>query len=139
MGADQAIEPGRQFDPLHLQRQRVAMSVGDQRHALAGAAQGGEKEVGVRAQCDQVGHLALEVADRQLEFAAPEIRAVPVELAGVLMEQRQQLGIGQCAADTVVLGIALRQVLHPEVIIEVQVEQGAVHVEQHGVDLGPGQ
>ncbi|MCY1558575.1 hypothetical protein D9M68_955230 [compost metagenome] len=86
-----------------------------------------------------MGHLALEFTDRQVQLAAPEVRAVPVELAGMRMEQRQQLGIGQRAADAVQLGIALRQVLQPEVVVEVQVEQGAVHVQQDSVDLAPGQ
>ncbi len=54
-------------------------------------------------------------------------------------EQRQQLGIGGRAADAVQFGIALRQVFQPEMIVEMQVEQGAVHVEQNGIDVGPGQ
>ncbi|MNP19430.1 hypothetical protein D3C76_1119560 [compost metagenome] len=139
VGADQALEERRQFDPLQLQRQRVAVGVGDQHGALAGQAQGGEEVVGVRAQGDQVRHLALEVAHRQLQLAAPEVQAVPAELAGMVAEQRFQLGVGQSAADAVVLGVALRQVLQPEVVVEMQVEQGAVHVEQDGIDLGPGQ
>ena len=35
------------------------------------------------------------------------------------------------------LGIAPRQVFLPEVIIEVQVEERAIHVQQHGFDLPP--
>jgi hypothetical protein len=38
-----------------------------------------------------------------------------------------------------VLGVALRQVGEPEVVVEVQVEQRAVHVQQDGVDLVPEQ
>ena len=57
----------------------------------------------------------------------------------MLAEQRQQLGFGQFKADPVVLGIALGQVFEPEVVVEVQVEQGAVHIQQHGVDGVPGQ
>src|SRR5574344_2098328 len=36
-------------------------------------------------------------------------------------------------------GMALVQVVEPEKIVEVQIEQGAVHVQQYGVDLRPGQ
>ncbi len=57
----------------------------------------------------------------------------------MLAKQRQQLGLGQRQADAMVLGVALRQVGEPEVVVEVQVEQGAVHVQQDGVDLVPGQ
>ncbi len=139
VGADQSVEIGRQFDPFQLQRQRVAVRVGEQRHALAGPAQGGEEGIGVRTQRDQVRHLVLEFADRQVQFPAPEIQAVPVELAGVFAEQRLEHGVGFGATEAIAFGIALGQVFQPEVVVEVQVEQGAVHVEQHGVDGGPGQ
>ena len=97
-----------------------------------------KEQLGVRAQGDQVGDLTLEFADRQFQLAAPEVRAVPVQRAGVLAKQRQQLGLGQRQTDAMVLGITLRQVLEPEVIVEMQIEQGAVHVQQDGVDLVPG-
>lgn len=115
------------------------MRVGDQHHALASFAQGAQKQLGIRAQGDQVGDLALEVTDRQPQLAAPEVGAVPVQRTGMLAKQRQQLGLGQRQAEAVVLGVALRQVGEPEVVVEVQVEQGAVHIQQDGVDLVPGQ
>nr|GFD07834.1 hypothetical protein [Tanacetum cinerariifolium] len=43
------------------------------------------------------------------------------------------------AADTVQFGIALGQVLQPEMVVEVQVEQRSVHIQQNGVDIAPGQ
>ena len=115
------------------------MGIGDQHHPFAGGADGCQKGVGIRAQGDQVCHFALEFAHRKVQLTAPEVRAVPVELAGMLVEQRQQLVIGLLAADAVQLGVALGQMFEPEVVVEMQVEQGAVHVEQHGVDGGPGQ
>jgi hypothetical protein len=41
------------------------------------------------------------------------------------------------AAQALGLGVAQRHVRLPEVIVEVEVEQGAVHVKQDGVDLPP--
>src|SRR5690606_40347386 len=90
----------------------------------AGLAQGGQEGVGAGAQGDQVGDLALEFDDGQVEFPTPEIQAVPVEPAGVAREQRHQLPVGLGPTDAPVLGVALRQVLQPEVVVEVQVQQG---------------
>ena len=114
VGADQSVEIGRQFDPFQLQRQRVAVRVGDQRHALAGPAQGGEEGIGVRTQRDQVRHLVLEFADRQVQFPAPEIQAAPVELAGVFAEQaararrRLRCDSGRCVRRRAGAGVPAR-------------------------------
>jgi hypothetical protein len=40
-------------------------------------------------------------------------------------------------ADTVQFGIAPGQVLQPEVVVVMQVEQRAVHVQQNGIDVAP--
>jgi hypothetical protein len=45
------------------------------------------------------------------------------------------LGIRQ--AYTPLLGISLRHKIEPEVIVEVEVQQGAIHVEQYRVNLVP--
>ncbi len=139
VGADQAIEPGPQFDLLQLERQRVAVGVGDQHHALASLAQRREELVGAGSEGDQLGYLTLHLADRQVQFACPVVQAIPGELADVFVEQRRELQFGHGAADAVQFGIALRQQLEPEVIVEVKIQQGAVHVEQDGIDVGPGQ
>ena len=36
------------------------------------------------------------------------------------------------------LGIAQRHVFLPEVVVEIQVQQGAVHIEEDAVDIVPG-
>ncbi|MNN62339.1 hypothetical protein D3C81_1776330 [compost metagenome] len=56
----------------------------------------------------------------------------------MLLEQGLHFQLGHRPADTVQVGIALGQVFEPEVVVEVQVQQGAVHVQQYGVDGGPG-
>ena len=93
--------------------------------------------VGVRAQGDQVGGFQLEFTHWDLEFGAPEIQAIPLQLSGVTLEQRLQLHLGHGPAHAMQFGVALGQVLHPEVVVEMQVEQGAVHVEQNGVNAVP--
>lgn len=139
MGADQPLEIGRQRHPLQLQRQRIAMGIGDQDHPLAGLADRLQKGVGVRAQRDQVGRFQFQLAHRQLQLGTPEIQAVPVQRAGVAFEQRLHFQLGHRTADAMQLGVALGQVLQPEVVVVVQVQQGAVHIQQYGIDVVPGQ
>ena len=67
--ADQALEPGRQFDPFHLQRQRIAMRVGDQHHAFAGLAQGAKEQLGLLTPVSYT-HLA-QTRQRNAQAAVP--------------------------------------------------------------------
>ncbi|MNY24107.1 hypothetical protein D3C86_1578030 [compost metagenome] len=138
MGADQALEIGCQLDPFQFQRQRIAVGIGDQYHSLAGLLDGRQKGIGIGTQGDQVGCFQFQFAHRQLELRAPEVQAIPAQLAGIFLEQRLQFHFGHGPADAMQLGIALGQMLQPEVVVVVQVEQGAVHVQQNGVDITPG-
>lgn len=54
------------------------------------------------------------------------------------LEQRLQLHFRHCPAYPVQLGVALGQVFQPEMVVEVQIQQRAVHVQQNGIDVGPG-
>jgi len=50
----------------------------------------------------------------------------------------QELVFGRGERQPARFGVAFRHVLEPEVVVVVQVEQGAVHVEQQRFDLVPG-
>ncbi|MCY1441818.1 hypothetical protein D9M71_581550 [compost metagenome] len=114
------------------------MGIGDQHHALAGPFDRRQKGVGIRAQGYQMRGFQFQVAHRQFQFGAPEVQAVPLQLAGIALEQRLQFHLGHGPADPVQFGVTLGQVLHPEVVVEMQVQQRAVHVQQNGIDVGPG-
>src|SRR5690606_33767162 len=86
---------------------------------------------------DQVAHLPLQLGDVELQLLAPVVDAVPVEGAPLGVEQGGQLRPRGGPVEAVALGVAGRQVLLPEVVVEVEVEQGAIHVEQDGVDGAP--
>ncbi|MNI68923.1 hypothetical protein D3C73_1246460 [compost metagenome] len=139
MGADQALEIRRQFDSFQLQGQRIAVRVGDQHHAFACTLDRGQEGVRIRAQGDQMSGFQFQLAHRQLQFGTPEIQAVPLQLAGIAFKQRLQFHIGHGPTHSVPFGIALWQVLQPEMVVEVQVQQRAVHVQQNGIDIAPGQ
>ncbi|MDT4872257.1 hypothetical protein FQZ97_1074330 [compost metagenome] len=81
----------------------------------------------------------LQFAHRQFQLGAPEIQAIPLQLAGVALEQRLQLHLGHRPAHAMQFGVALGQVFEPEMVVVMQVQQGAVHVQQNRIDLMPGQ
>ena len=52
-------------------------------------------------------------------------------------ELSEQVLAGRLGAHPVVLGIAPRNVLVPQYVVEIEIEQRAIHVQQHGVDYRP--
>ena len=73
----------------------------------------------------------------QTQRFVPEIQAVPAQRAHGLLHPDIYFGMGLFQGDTVLFGVFLGDKLQPEVIVEVQIQQGAVHVKQDGVDGFP--
>src|SRR5690606_36889381 len=89
VGADQPLKAGAQLYPLHLQGQGIAVCVGDQHHLAATALQRLEEEVRIGSQLDQMRNLPLQLDDRQIKLAGPEVEAVPVQLTPEALQQRK--------------------------------------------------
>ncbi len=113
------------------------MSVGDQHHLPATALQCPQEGVGVRTQADEMRNLALQFDNRQPQLTGPVVQAVPVQLALNGIHHGVQFRLGPFNRLAVMTGIAGRHVLQPEVVIKVQIEQCAVHIEQHGINCIP--
>ena len=79
----------------------------------------------------------LERGDIHAQLLRPVIEAVPLERALAAVEGVAQQRRGFLLADPLPGRIQPGQVIHPEVVIKMQVQQGAVHVQQHGVDSVP--
>ncbi len=81
--------------------------------------------------------LFLQLHDVDTQLSRPVIEAVPLQrsLTGgdALMQIFGRLG----GAEAEMLGVARGQMLKPEEVVEMKVEQGAVHVQQDRVDLLP--
>src|SRR6478735_6240429 len=93
------------------------------------------------ARAGQIAHemraAALQRADIELEVARPMIEAVPVQRAGDRVEAPRERSASLGHADAVCFGVMLGQELEPEEVIEREVEQRAVHVDEHRVDSVP--
>lgn len=120
-----------------LERKAGPMCVGAQDGASPAGTDGLQEGDGVGAWGYAVTYLVLECDDIETEAGRPEVQAVPVQRALVASEFVHQLGFRVVDAKIPGLCEPLRQVFQPEMVVKVEIEQGAVHVEQHGVDAGP--
>src|SRR5690606_8714236 len=110
---------------------------GDEDPRSALVTQGAKKGVRPGALGDQVFDLPLQRDDVNGKFGGPIVRAVPAQpvlFAGKASVQVTGAGLG---IESVQFGEASRQMVLPEMVVEVEVEPGAVHVEQNGVDSAP--
>ncbi len=69
----------------------------------------------------------------QVEFIAPVIEAIPVELALETFEGRVQVIPRMRLGDVVLTGVFCRYMLHPHVVVVGKIEQGAVHIEHQRI------
>jgi hypothetical protein len=80
---------------------------------------------------------ALQCGDVEPEFAAPVVGAVPGERARAGIEARLEQRARRDCIEPASGAPGLRHQHLPEMIVEIEIEQRAVQVEQHVVDVGP--
>ena len=137
MCADDALQMTGKRRAFELERERLLMGVGDQDAPLAERGQSLQELHHMRMDRDQMLDLTLEQYQIQPQLTAPVVDAIPFERSRDVAIAGQQLGTGRLERQAARLAIAARDVFEPEMVVEVQIEQGAVHVEEDGVDPGP--
>ena len=113
------------------------MRVRHHHEPLSAALERREERLCVRSVADQVRELDVQRYDVELRVARPVVEAIELEPCSVLAHVREEMRACVVVADAVALGVALGQPVVPERVVEVEIEQRAVHVEQHGVDSRP--
>jgi len=73
----------------------------------------------------------------ELREACPIVEAVVLDGVASFDEMTFQRFFGADDRHSVARGVALRQPLVPQHVVVVEIEQCAVHVEQHGIDVVP--
>ena len=120
---------------LVLDGERLGMRVGDQHAALAALLEPRQETPARRADSPPAARAARFMrGDVEPELAAPILDAIPLHGAAQRAEFRVEIGAHFVLAHAASLGEAARNVLLPEPIVEPEVEQRAVHVEQHRID-----
>lgn len=137
VGGDHLVEVVGQAGALHLQPQALHVGIGHQYQALPLAARLLQKLHDMGMYGDKVLHFAFQQFDIQLQLAPPVVHAVPLDgsLHGAIA--RCQLLLRRRQVDAAALRIALRHMLQPEVVVEVEVEQRSIHIEKDAVDGMP--
>jgi hypothetical protein len=122
---------------LGLHGERIAMCVRDDPQMLAARTHGLEKFARARKEPDQMAVSMLQRFHVETELAAPMVEAVPVECPLDRVEAPRQPVARLGGSATFELCVARRHELEPEVIVEGEIEQRAVHVDEHRVDAVP--
>jgi hypothetical protein len=135
--ADDPFQVTAELGAAELELDGLLVRVGDQHAALAARRERLQKIDHMRMHRDQVLHLGLQQRDVEPELAAPVVDAIPVQRALDAPVAGQQRLPGVAVADAQLLGVAFRHVLQPEVVVVVEIEQGAVHIQKDAVDGVP--
>src|SRR5690606_14119531 len=122
---------------LGLDRERIAMRVRHDAEALAARTNGVEKLGRARQEANVLAMLALQGSEIEAEIARPMIEAVPRQLACDRIEARREALARMLDREAVALRVSLRHELEPKEVVEREIEQRAVHVDEHGVDVVP--
>src|SRR5579859_5158849 len=121
---------------LHLHGQHRDVGVGDQHQALAQGPHLPQELLRVGQHLDQVLHLPLQGHDVHVQLPGPVLQGIPGERALHSPETRHERLQGGLGRQAVALAEAQRQVLQPEMVVEMQVQERAVHVQENRMDAG---
>ena len=77
--------------------------------------------------------VAVQAEDIQLQRLGPMIEAVPVELAAKLTKAGVELLTSLFDAQAVLFCVVLRHMMQPHVVVECEIQQGAIHVQHQGL------
>ena len=112
------------------------MRVGDKQHPHIGFPHGLEERLGAGQVVDAVMHLAVQLQHVETEALAPVVEAIPFQVS----LDRQVLGIQavarQLVFEAIVLGIAAHNELFPDIGVERQIKDGAVHIQHERLAFG---
>ena len=113
------------------------MRIGDQNAALAALPEPQEKLFRACQVADPVLRGAFDGGDVESELTRPMVDAIPLQrpVGGreACPQQVERVPRRQSMQGSVVM----RNEFLPEPIVEAQIEQRAIHVEKHGIDLRP--
>ncbi len=113
------------------------MGVGEDHDPLAQPPQSLEKRLRAVQVADHVVELFRHGHDVDADAAAPIAEVRPIQLALDRAVESHEVIAGRLEGQSVQRGVAPGQLLFEEEVVEVAIEQRAVHVEQHVLDEIP--
>lgn len=128
MGRVEAIQVAIQRRMLQLEGQTVRMGIGEQIKTPTTGANRLEEGAHIRSPADLVGNLPLERQNVEAKLLAPVIQTVPIQGSRHGGKHRLQLLAGRLHRQATAGSPAFGHQPLPEVVVEVQIDQGAVHI-----------
>src|SRR5687767_6885774 len=119
---------------MQFNAQRLWVGIGDEDRLFALRLQKSQKLGSARPKTDQMFYFCFQCLNIHADLRAPVIEAIPVEAAMQRARQICQILPRTCEVAGMMRRITRWQILEPEIIVESQIEQSAVHVEQHGIN-----
>ena len=135
VGDHHPIEASADIDFAHLDVQRFWMGIGHQQYIEVSAAQPVQKIPGMGTHTDHMAQLSLQGRDVHAQHPGPVLQAVPGQGAAQRFEPGGEMPPGVLFRHPLTLCVRAGQILHPEVVVVVQIQQCAVHIKEHGVDV----
>ncbi len=113
------------------------MGVGDENPLGCAFTQVIKKLLGLGSDSDKVLDFSFQTRNIQGQLLGPVVCAVPLDATAFLFEALVQVAQRGVWVNVMMLRVTGWQVMLPEIIIKMQVEKGAVHVQQDGVNGVP--
>ena len=93
--------------------------------------------LGLGAPADTVRVAGFDPRDVEVEFFAPEIDAIPIESPPLRSKERREGLLASRHIESTLLSPFTGNDGTPEMIIEFEIEEGAIHVQQDRIQLRP--
>ena len=137
MRTDDAIKKWCNAGPAHFDVDRFRVGIGDQNNAAPVCVQSRQEVFCSRPGADQFPLAVLQRNDVQIQFASPEVCAVPIQRAAQFFHPGENPLPSGFWNQAVMLGVVIRNEFDPEMVIKPQIEQGAVEIQKYRFDLVP--
>ena len=137
MGREKVVEMPIDTGLLKLDFQAMSMGVRDQYTLNGLCAQMFEKIDNFRPYRNKVLKFLFQSRNIHGELLRPVVRAIPLNGMTFGVEASVQLFDRRFRRDPVLFGVAGGQKMLPELVIKMQVQKGAIHIQQDGINGFP--
>ena len=135
MGTDHHIEPLGQRQALCFHHQGHRVRVGDQYDVKMARLKVSQKAFCLRPPTNALRVECLDGRNIELQSLAPEVEAIPIQFATLTREDGCQRFLTGSDVEAALPAPLSRDHGAPEMIVELEIEECAVHVQQDSVEL----
>ena len=135
MRTDHHIEPLGQRQALCFHHQGYRVRVGDQYDVKVARLKVSQKGLCLRPPTNALRVKCLDGRNIEVQCLAPVVEAIPIQLATLTCEDGRQRFLTGSDVEAALPAPLTRDYGAPEMIVELEIEERAVHVQQNGIEL----